>query len=1062
MQITRMLLLAALSFILFLNPPFVFSTTIAHFPHHPPRLTNASDQHALLAFKSAITYDPSHSLATSWMSNVSFCHWTGIICSRRRQRVVSLNLPSMGLQGTISPLLANLSFLRVLSLRNNSFHGQIPYQLGTLSRLKMLRLSDNQLEGSIPPSLGSCRSLRNLTLSFNNLTGNIPPQLCVLPNLITIYLGINNLTGTIPDCLGNISSLQYLELGKNNLHGRVPSELGMLSQLSVFSLGENHLTGLIPSSLSNCTNLEVLDINENQLVGHIPSDLCTKKSAQLNELFLGINQLTGSVPSSLFNCTKFQLIDLGNNQRSGIVPMELDKLTHLRQLNLYGNHLISGNTTTCPILTALSNLSDLQVVELSENNFTGQLPFSIGHLSTKLYHLGLGSNELAGEIPPAIGNLSSLTFLDLEKNSFTGSIPSSVSMLQRLERLYMDSNNLQGNIPMEIGQLKGLGLLYISRNNLSGKIPDSMANLQQLRYLDLNHNQLSGDIPASLGKCVNLLLLDLSYNKLSGHIPEELAGFANLAFYFNLSNNLLSGHVPLELGKLDKLQAIDISANQITGHIPSIVGSCKEVAYLNLSFNALEGPIPVSISELLSLQDLDLSSNNLSGGIPISLANLTMLQHLNFSFNKLSGEVPKEGVFKKIGATAFMGNLGLCGPWVNLPPCYAHKHKSVFNLEKVIIPVVVVAIVVLCLFLAILWRKNCRRNIQRETSPSLNVGHRRISYAELVIATNEFSDANLLGIGSFGKVYKGILNDGTMVAVKLLNLQNEGAQKSFDRECKVLGRVRHRNLIRVITCYSDLQIKALIFPLMPKGSLEKWLYPDDGEQSCLNLIQRLNIAIDIAQGMTYLHHHCFVQVIHCDLKPNNVLLGEDMTAYLIDFGIATICFANNEDGALTSTNALKGSIGYIPPEYGVGGQVTTKGDVYSYGVVLLEILTRKKPTHDMFVEGMNLQKWVGNSFPSQVQEVVDMGLLTRTSRCIEEDKDLNCLSALINVGLLCTNESPQGRPTMMSILGTLQNIKDTFLSTTSIPKFQSDLTHLLGSTSATINNNCESESSSTS
>eukprot|EP00253_Pinus_taeda_P019369 PITA_19369 len=1061
MQITIMLLLATLSFILFLNP-FVFSTPIAHFPHYPPRLTNASDQHALLAFKSAITYDPYQSLATSWMPNVSFCQWTGIICSRRRQRVVSLNLTSMGLQGTISPLLANLSFLTVLSLRNNSFHGQIPYQLGTLFRLKMLRLSRNQLQGSIPPTLANCRSLRNLTLSFNNLTGNIPPQLCLLPNLTTMYLAPNNLTGTIPGCLGNISSLQYLYLGGNNLHGSVPSELGRLSQFIVLDLSENHLTGRIPSWLSNCTNLELLDIAVNQLVGHIPSHLCTKKTTQLMLLYLADNQLSGSVPSSLLNCTKLQLIELSLNQLSGIVPMELGKLTHLQVLDLAGNYFISGNTMRCPILTALSNCSDLQEVDLSENNFTGQLPFSIGHLSTKLYSLHLGHNELAGEIPPAIGNLSSLTFLNFGRNYFTGSIPSSVNMLQKLERLYMDSNNLQGNIPMEIGQLKSLGLLHLSGNNLSGKIPDFVANLQQLRYLDLSHNQLSGDINANLGKCVNLLLLDLSYNKFSGHIPQELAGLANLAFYFNLSNNLLSGHVPLELGKFDMLQAIDISANQITGYIPSIVGSCKEVAYLNLSYNALEGPIPVSISELLSLQNLDLSSNNLSGGIPISLANLTMLHHLNFSFNKLSGEVPKEGVFKNIGATAFMGNLGLCGPWVNLPPCYAHKHKSVLNLKRVIILVVVVAIVVLCLFLAILWRKNCRRNIQRETGPSLNVGHRRISYAELVIATNEFSDANLLGIGSFGKVYKGILNDGTMVAVKLLNLQNEGAQKSFDRECKVLGRVRHRNLIRVITCYSDLQIKALIFPLMPKGSLEKWLYPDDGEQSCLNLIQRLNIAIDIAQGMTYLHHHCFVQVIHCDLKPNNVLLGEDMTAYLIDFGIATICFANNEDGALTSTNALKGSTGYIPPEYGVGGQVTTKGDVYSYGIVLLEMLTRKKPTHDMFVEGMNLQKWVGSSFPSQVQEVVDMGLLTRTSRCIEEDKDLNCLSALINVGLLCTNESPQGRPIMMGILGTLQNIKDSFLSTTSIPKFQSNLTHLLGSTSATINNICEGQSSSTS
>eukprot|EP00253_Pinus_taeda_P011660 PITA_11660 len=439
-----------------------------------------------------------------------------------------------------------------------------------------------------------------------------------------------------------------------------------------------------------------------------------------------------------------------------------------------------------------------------------------------------------------------------------------------------------------------------------------------------------------------------------------------------------------------------------------------------------------------------------------------MLRHLNFSFNKLSGEVPKGGVFKKIGATAFMGNLGLCGPWVSLSPCYSHKHRSVLDLKRVIILVVSIAtIVVFCLFLGILWRQNCKRHIPTNTGPSLSVEHRRISYTELVNATDEFSDANLLGVGSFGKVYKGVLNDGTMIAVKLLNLENERAQKSFDRECKVLGRVRHRNLIRVITCYSDMQIKALIFPLMPNGSLEKWLYPDDGEQSGLSLIQRLNIAIDIAQGMTYLHHHCFVQVIHCDLKPNNVLLGEDMTAYLIDFGIATTCFANNEDVAFTSTDALKGSIGYIPPEYGVSGQVTTNGDVYSFGIVLLEMLTGKKPTHDMFAEGLNLQKWVSSSFPNRLIEVVDIALLRRTSSCIEEDKNLNCLSSLINVGFLCTNEDPQRRPTMMVILSKLQNIRDTFLNATAIPKFQSNITLLLSGTSTTLNNVGESQSSST-
>eukprot|EP00253_Pinus_taeda_P024557 PITA_24557 len=874
-------------------------------------------------------------------------------------------------------------------------------------------------------------------------------------------LGDNNLMGTIPNCLGNISSLQYIDLVDNNLHGSVPSELGMLIQLSILSLVGNYLTGRIPSSLSNCTNIELLSIAYNQLVGHIPSELCSKKTHQLNRLFLGGNKLSGNIPSSLSNCTQLRVIALAGNQLSGTVPMELGKLTYLRTLFFGGNHLISGSTTRFPILTALIHCSNLQYVDLSDNNLTGQLPFSIGQLSTKIDILALTNNELGGGIPPQTGNLTSLTLLYLNKNFFTGSIPSSINMLQNLERLDMGFNNLQGNIPVEIGQLKSLGLLNLQGNNLSGRIPDFVANLQQLRYLDLSHNQLSGNIPANLGKCVNLLELDLSYNKLSGHIPPEVAGLANLAFYFNVSNNLFHGHVPLELGKFNKLQAIDISANQLTGYIPSALGSCKEIAYLNLSCNKLEGTIPMSLSELQSLQDLDLSSNNLSGGIPISLANLTLLRHLNFSFNKLSGEVPNGGVFKKIGATTFMGNLGLCGPWVNLPPCHAKKHKSVLNLKRVIILVVVVAIVVLCLFLGILWRKNCKRHIQKETGPSLNVGHRRLSYAELVIATNEFSDANLLGIGSFGKVYKGILNDGTMVAVKLLNLQNEGAEKSFDKECKVLGRVRHRNLIRVITCYSDLQIKALIFPLMPNGSLEKWLYPDDGELSALNLIQRLNIAIDIAQGMTYLHHHCFMQVIHCDLKPNNVLLGEEETAYLIDFGIATICFSNNKEAAFTSTNALKGSTGYIPPEYGVGGQITTNGDVYSYGIVLLEMLTRKKPTHDMFVKGMNLQKWVGSNFPNRLMDVVDLGLLRRTTSCIEEDNNLNCLSSLINVGLLCTNESPKGRPTMMVILGMLQNIRDIFSSPGAIPKLQSNITHLLGSTSTTLNNICEGQSSST-
>ncbi|KAH9294380.1 hypothetical protein KI387_040417, partial [Taxus chinensis] len=232
----------------------------------------------------------------------------------------------------------------------------------------------------------------------------------------------------------------------------------------------------------------------------------------------------------------------------------------------------------------------------------------------------------------------------------------------------------------------------------------------------------------------------------------------------------------------------------------------------------------------------------------------------------------------------------------------------------------------------------------------------KITYEELVDATGGFSEENLIGTGSFGSIYKGILNNTLNIAVKVLNLQHENVHQSFSRECNALKRVRHRNVIKIISSCSNLDFKALVLPFMSNGSLDRWLHPQGGDECKLNLSDRLRIAIEIAQGMAYLHHYCFVQVIHYDLKPHNVLLGDDMTSFVVDFGISKLLFGNSID-SLDSTNLLKGSTGYIAPEYGMGGKLSTKGDVYSYGILLLELLTRIRPTDDMFVEGNNLQKW---------------------------------------------------------------------------------------------------------
>ncbi|GLJ20714.1 hypothetical protein SUGI_0377380 [Cryptomeria japonica] len=895
--------------------------------------SNYSDREALIGFKAALSFDPYNSLL-DWSLGHIFCNWTGVTCSPPPQHVVSLNLTGMGLLGPISPLLGNLSFLRVLDLYNNSLQGHIPYQIGNPFRLTTLRLSRNNLEGPIPSSLGGCRSLQSLILSFNNLSGSIPSEFSLLSNLETKAIEVNQLTGFLPPFIGNMSFLTTLKLS------------------------ENRFQGSLPIALSNCTHLN----------------------------------LTGEIPSSLGNWTQLQELYLERNKLRGAVPLVFGKMKQLRRFVLWKNHFVSGGSGL-PILTELINCSSLEQLDLGLNYLTGVLPNSVGRLSNSLSFLALNYNEIGGNIPDEIGNLTNLATVTLEANSFNGTIPSTLSKLTNLERIFLDKNNLEGTIPEGFGQSRRLGLLSLSENMLSGPIPESLGNLQQLRVLDLHRNQLSGEIPASLGRCQTLEMLDLAYNQLTGNIPPEVAGLQNLHFYFNLSNNLFKGSI-LDVSKMVMVLAVDLSNNYFSSGIPSALASCTALEYLNLSWNAFEGPIPVSLATLKNLQDMDFSGNNLSGTIPVTFQDMKMLRHLNLSSNRLTGEVPKGGVFSDLGSSAVAGNLGLCGAWINLPPClnFKSKHKGLSVSHKVLIYVLVsIVILVLCFVLLAFSYKwiykrrsistdkmdkgsSTETDIVDQSTLDLHVEPTRISYEELVSATHGFSETNLLGKGGFGSVYKGILNNGRNIAVKVLNFQDKNANKSFITECNALKRVRHRNVIKIITVCPNPVLKALVLPVMSNGSLDRWLYPEGGDECKLNLNDRLTIALGIAQGMEYLHHYCLVQVIHCDLKPSNVLMGDDITPYIADFGIAKVVFGNSLD-SLASTNALQVSFGYMAPEYAMGGKIGTIGDIYSYGILLLELLTRKKPTDAMFTEGLTLPKWVSMNFPDDIAEVVDYTLL---------------------------------------------------------------------------------------
>eukprot|EP01018_Ginkgo_biloba_P031236 Gb_35071 [translate_table: standard] len=1007
------------------------------------------DRLALISFsfKNSITNDPFNVLA-NWNTNITFCSWTGVNCRLDKLRVASLELTSMDLEGTISPFLGNLSVLTDLDLYNNSLAGPIPHELGRLEKLRYLYLPSNKLEGSIPVALAGCGNLLELSLEDNYLTGSIPSELSRLTRLEVLRLGSNDFRGTsIPPSLATLSSLSALFLDGNNLQGRIPPELGKLTQLTSLLLGENHLTGPIPSSLSNMSTLVELALYENNLDGFIPPQL--GMLTQLQVLYLWENHLSGNIPNSLANCSQLEKFVLDSNQLSGTVPLEMGNLLHLKLFSLSSNQLVTpSSSTTLSILAALTNCSLLHEVSLDGNHFTGHLP---NQLPTSLSLLVLNRNRITGNIPQQIGNLTLLTELDLSYNLLTGHIPSSpLRKLPILERLWLDNNKLEGSIPPEIGELRSLGLLSLGLNMFSGQIPDTIGDIQTLRRLLLQHNRLSGNIPASLGNCRVLELLDLSNNGLSGSIPPQVAGLPNLQIYFNLSRNSLQGGLPLEMGQMIHVQAIDISENRLHGQLPATLGGCVGLQYLNLSSNALQGPIPTSIGDLKSLENMDLSSNHFAGSIPTSLKTLRMLQYLNLSFNNLSGEVPTDGVFAKFTSASFMGNPHLCGERLHLRVCpvfnpQKHTHGSSLSRKIMALLAGVDAFALCCFLMAYFYVR--RRNLDLSKAvPVLKHGHKRIPYQELVNATDGFSETNLLGSGSFGSVYKGTLSDGTVAAIKVLNLQNEEARKSFAAECRALGRARHRNLVKIITSYSNLGQKILVLEFMSKGSLEKRAF---GEYGCeLSFLDLLNIAIDIAHGMEYLHHYCCVQIVHCDLKPSNVLLDDNMTARVADFGIARLICTSNSIDSLSSTLAMKGSIGYIAPdkgssracpsspcsigmsqhfgrvkgekwnfEYGLGERVSTKGDVYSYGILLLEMLTRKRSIDDMFVEGLDFRKWVSVYFPKRVMEIVDRSLLG------DDGEIRNYIVPYIEVSLMCTKESPQERPTMRDVVEALESIR---------------------------------------
>ncbi|KAK9725062.1 hypothetical protein RND81_05G119700 [Saponaria officinalis] len=943
---------------------------------------NETDHSALLAIKSQLADHPG-GILSSWNHSLHHCNWAGVFCGHKHRRVTGLELYSSGLSGTVSPFIGNLSFLQWMLLYNNSLSGPIPQEIGRLFRLKVLGLTNNTIVGGIPANLSSCINLQVLGLGWNKPEGNVPIELGTLSKLKVIELSETNLTGPFFNVIQNLTSLEQIYASDNAFTGTIPDSIADMRNLTNLNLGQNLLTGRIPPSIFNLSSLQRLDLANNHFEGSIPPDMHLNLP-QIQFLSLEMNNLTGPFPILFLNLTNLTYLELGVNGFTGRVSLDFQHFQYLSVLDL--NYInLTGDIN---FISTLANCSNLQFMDFGGNGFTGSLPKTVANLSTTLEWFNVGQNQIGGDIPAGISNLINLNLLVMYYNEFTGTIPN------------------------EFGNLQKLMTIDLSSNKLTGRIPNSLGNLSRLSRLYLDDNKLHGSIPSNLGSCQNLISLKI----------------------------ILKDPYPQDISNQNKIVKIDVSENKFSGEIPNGLGKCSDLQFFHIEGNSIHGTIPPSFSALSSLQTLDLSRNNLSGPVPTYFSKFPLV-YLNLSYNNFEGSVPEKGIFGNMSAVSLVGNKGLCGGirQLHLPRCIEQgkrRNNGTMSLAlKLTIPSVCALVGLLTLAT---WLYLTRRRKKRDSTASIltmGAGFLRVSYNMLLKATDEFSSSNLLGAGTFGTVFKGVLN-GTMVAVKVLNLQQQGATKSFIAECKALRNTRHRNLVKIITVCSNTDFqrndfKALVYEFMPRGNLDRWLH----ETGHLTLLQRMDIAIDVAHALNYLHYENETPIVHCDLKPSNILLDEDMVGHVGDFGLAKF-FAQPGLANQTSSIGIKGTVGYAAPEYGLGSEASADGDIYSYGIVLLELITGKRPTDQMFQENSNLHMYAEAALPDQVLQIVDPALEHDITEEVDNrraipnmvERRVECMFAMVSVGVACSNHLPHERMRIADAISRLRAARDNLLA----------------------------------
>ncbi|XXG46834.1 hypothetical protein AAC387_Pa02g1577 [Persea americana] len=958
----------------------------------------------------------------------------------RCQNLTYLNLSHNILDGELN--LSGLNKLEVLDVTVNRLYGGIQSNFPSMcSQLVTLNLSSNNFSGELYNSFDECLHLQNLDLSSNNFSG---PIWLGLARLREFSVSENNFTGEIPPSIfsGNCV-LQILDLSGNKFYGEIPKEV------------------------SNCKVLVSLNLSGNRFAGKIPSQIGSLSS--LESLYLGSNNLSSEIPDSLLNCSTLAFLDLSKNNFGGTIQNIFKQFVQLKFLLLHGNNYTDGIVSS-----GILRLPNIERLDLSFNMFNEKLPIEISEMSS-LKFLILAQNQFFGSIPSEFGKLSGLQALDLSFNSLTGKIPPSIGNMTSLLWLMLANNTLTGEIPPEIGNCSSMLWLNLAYNELSGTIPAELSRIGANPGPTFESNRQATGIIAGSGECLTMkrwipathppfsFVYNLLTRKSCRSIWDQiLKGYGlfptcrgsssvrklEISGYLQLTGNNLSGAIPHEIGEMQNFSLFHLGTNRFSGPLTPAIAKLPLVL-LNLSFNGFSGLIPAELGDIRCLQSLDLSSNNFSGEFPLSLNRLTELNRFNISYNPLiSGEIPATGQLATFENDSFIGDPNIIlgnSKRTNFPKIWPSRsgnsktkkssptRKTAFLVFLALTFTFIICGVlslIVCLFargpltdsVHLLEQDSKHYMSSPSTSGAAKVFNLddstlSFNYDDIVMATGDFSDDMVIGKGGFGVVYRGVLQDGRKVAVKKLQREGSEGEREFRAEMQVLsggsgGAWPNPNLVTLFGWCLYGSDKLLVYEYMEGGSLEEVV--TDWER--LGWAGRVEVAVGVARALAFLHHDCFPAVVHRDVKASNVLLDKEGRPRVTDFGLARVV----RPGDTHVSTVVAGTVGYVAPEYGHMWHATTKGDVYSFGVLLMELATGKRAVDGGDGEEECLVEWVRRVGGGRkgLRGIVLAVLLERGGR----DEGVKEMCELLKLGLRCTAETPQARPDMKEVLAMLVRI----------------------------------------